>query len=116
MDDNGVVYGMSESDLMFRNWHVHVGKYWYDIRVVLQQLYGIDWVNEYAKTDRGLSGTFWGVDSEGKVAISIDYTKSPKTGYIFRMPESFSDICPRVNLLSNNYATPMNGASFSRLF
>lgn len=115
MDDNGVVYGMSESDLMFRNWHVHVGKYWYDIRVVLQQLYGIDWVNEYAKTDRGLSGTFWGVDSEGKVAISIDYTKSPETGYIFRMPESFSDICPRVNLLSNNYATPMNGASFSRL-
>ena len=115
VDNDGNLYGNSEHDLMFRTWHVHVGKYWYDFRNVLRQVYGVDWNAEYAKTSEGLAGTFWGMDNSGKVFVSADYTKSPVTTYIVRMPDSFGEICPTIDLLDNYYVTPMNGASFSRL-
>lgn len=115
LSNNGVIFGSSETDIMFRNWHVHTGKYWYDIRQVLKDIYGIDWANEYAKTDRALSGTFWGTSGDGRVQATMDNTKTPWAGYIFRMKEDYADICSRIDLLQNNYAFPANGASFSRL-
>lgn len=115
ISDNGIIFGMSETDIMFRNWHVHVGKYWYDIRQILQDIYGIDWANEYAKTDHALSGTFWGTSGDGMVQITMDNTKTPWAGYIFRMKEDYRDICSRIDLLQNRYIFPADGASFSRL-
>ena len=115
ISDNGVIFGSSETTLMFRNWWVHVGKYWYDIRLILRDIYGIDWENEYAKTDWGLSGTFWGTSGDGRVQATMDNTKTPWAGYIFRMPEDYQDICGRIDLLQNRYAFPNDGASFSRL-
>lgn len=115
VDNNGLLYGCSEHDLMFRTWHVHVGRYWYDIRKILDQVYGIDWNAKYAKTDEGLAGTLWCTDGSGQVIISSDYTKAPTANYIFRMPHPFTEICPDINLLDNYFVTPVDGASFSRL-
>ena len=115
VSNDGVVFGSSETDLMFRNWHVHVGKYWYDIRQILKDIYGIDWAAEYAKTDRALSGTFWGTSGDGRVQATMDNTKTPWAGYIFRMKEDYKDICGHIDLLQNHYVFPNDGASFSRL-
>lgn len=115
ISNKGDIFGSEESDIMFRNWFVHTGKYWYDIRLILDNIYGIDWANEYAKTDRALSGTFWGTSGDGRVQATMDNTKTPWAGYIFRMKEDYSDICQRIDLLQNNYVFPNDGASFSRL-
>ncbi len=46
------------------------------------------------------------MDNSGKVFVSADYTKSPVTTYIVRMPDSFGEICPTIDLLDNYYVTP----------
>lgn len=115
ISNKGDVFGSYESDIMFRNWYVHTGKYWYDIRLILKDIYGIDWAGEYAKTDRALSGTFWGTSGDGRVQATMDNTKTPWAGYIFRMKEDYADICNRIDLLQNHYVFPNDGASFSRL-
>ena len=114
IDNNGLVYGITEHDLMFRCWHVHVGKYWYDFRTILSQTYGIDWQEEYSKDREGLTGTFWGSSGDGRVVIATDYIRD-YTCYIIRMPDSFGDICGDIDLLSNHYVSPTPGAAFSRL-
>lgn len=115
ISDNGMIFGSYESSLMFRNWYVHIGKYWYDLRLILQGAYGIDWKNEYSMTDNALTGTFWGTSADASVQITMDNTKTPWQGYIWRWKESFGDMAKRIDLLTNRHIFPADGASFSRL-
>ena len=114
-DNKGNIFGHSEHDLMFRSTYIHVGKYWYDLRNVLLQKYGIKWNETYGHDAEGLTGTFWRVDGSGKVFTMCDYIEDSYTTYIVRMPQSFDEICPDIDLLNNFYTTPVNGAAFSVL-
>lgn len=115
VDGNGVVYASSPTNNPIRNWYALVGKYWYDVRSMIKQIWGVDWQGEISQDDYGLSGTFASVSNNGKVLLAADYSNTPYDTYVLDLPESFAEVAPRVNLLSNYNITPVNNSAFAVL-
>ncbi|MDE6409748.1 MAG: Ig-like domain-containing protein [Muribaculaceae bacterium] len=115
VDGNGVVYASSPSNTPIRNWSALVGKYWYDVKSLVKQVWGVDWQGEVSQDDYGLSGTFASASKDGKVLLAADYSNDPYDTYILELPESFAEVAPRVNLLDNYAIAPVNNAAFAIL-
>ncbi len=110
---DGVVYGSSPSGTPVRNWSAKVGKYWYDWKTVLKQVYGIDWMTDITKDDMGLSGTLMGVSADNLTLMAADYAQG--YAYLINLPRPMSEICKDVDLLGDYTVSPMNGAEFTML-
>ncbi len=115
VDGNGVVYASSPSGNPVRNWSALVGKYWYDVKSLVKQVWGVDWQGEVSQDDYGLSGTFASASKDGLVLLAADYSNDPYDTYVLELPESFADVAPRVNLLDNYAVSPVNNAAFAVL-
>ncbi len=110
---DGVVYGSSPSGTPVRNWSAKVGKYWYDWKTVLKQVYGIDWMTDITKDDMGLSGTLMGVSADNLTLMAADYAQG--YAYLINLPRPMSEICKDVDLLGDYTVSPMNVAEFTML-
>lgn len=115
VDGNGVVYASSPSNTPIRNWSALVGKYWYDVKSLVKQVWGVDWQGEVSQDDYGLSGTFASASKDGLVLLAADYSNDPYDTYVLQLPESFAEVAPRVNLLDNYAVSPVNNAAFAIL-
>ncbi len=110
---DGVIYGSTPTATPVRNWAAKVGNYWYDWKVVLKQIYGIDWIADITKDDLGLSGTVVSVSSDNLKILASDYAQG--SAYIISLPRPMSDICTDVDLLADYMVTPFEGAELSTL-
>ncbi|MDE5806983.1 MAG: Ig-like domain-containing protein, partial [Muribaculaceae bacterium] len=115
VDGNGVVYASSPSNTPIRDWSALVGKYWYDVKNLVKQVWDVDWQGEVSQDNYGLSGTFASASKDGLVLLSADYSNDPYDTYILELPESFAAVAPRVNLLANYAVSPVNNAAFAVL-
>ncbi|MDE7413487.1 MAG: Ig-like domain-containing protein [Muribaculaceae bacterium] len=115
VDGNGVVYASSPVGTPIRDWSALVGKYWYDTKTLLKQVWGVDWQGEVSQDNYGLSGTFASASKNGLVLLAADYSNDPYDTYVLELPESFADVAPRVNLLANYAVSPVNNAAFAVL-
>lgn len=114
-DMTGTVYGSKDYSGPIRDWGFKVGNYWYDIAVVLDQLWGINWEQQYSHDEYGYTGTFQCVTNDGLTVMVSDYSMNPYNTYLFKLPVPFKDIVEDFDLLGNYYVTPMSGASFAQL-
>ena len=110
---DGVIYGSTPTGTPVRNWSAKVGKYWYDWKSVLKQIYGIDWLNDITKDDLGLSGTVMNVSDDNLTILSPDYAQN--ITYIITLPRPLNEICEDVDLLGDYRVSPVDGAQFSML-
>lgn len=110
---DGVIYGSTPTGTPVRNWSAKVGRYWYDWKMVLRQLYGIDWMADVTKDDLGLSGTVVSVSVDGLKVLAADYAQ--KNSYIITLPRPLAEMCGDVDLLGDYRVSPVDGAEFSML-
>lgn len=113
MGSDGVVYGATPTGTPIRNWSAKVGSYWYDWKMVLNQLYGIDWMADVTKDDMGLSGTVVAVSSDGLRILATDFAQN--ISYILTLPAPMAEICRDVDLLGDYRVSPAEGAEFSMI-
>ncbi len=114
-DGNGVIYASSPSSTPIRNWYALIGKYWYDVKNLIKQVWNVDWQGEISQDDYGLSGTFVSASLDGKTLLAADYSNTPYDSYVLELPESFADVAPRVNLLADYTVSPVNNGAFAIL-
>ncbi|MDE6561556.1 MAG: choice-of-anchor J domain-containing protein [Muribaculaceae bacterium] len=110
---DGVIYGSTPTSTPVRNWAAKVGNYWYDWKAVLNQVYGIDWMNDVTKDDLGLSGTVVSVSADNLKILAGDYAQG--FAYVVSLPRPMAEICQDVDLLGDYRVSPMDGAEFSML-
>lgn len=110
---DGVVYGSTPTGTPIRNWSAKVGRYWYDWKQVLKQIYGIDWMSDVTKDDLGLSGTVEAVSTDNLKILASDYAQN--FSYIITLPRPMTEICADVDLLGDWRVSPVDGAQFSML-
>ena len=110
---DGVVYGSTPTGTPVRNWSAKVGNYWYDWKMVLRQIYGIDWMTDVTKDDLGLSGTVVSVSGDGLKVLAADYAQN--YSYVITLPRPLAEICGDVDLLGDYRVSPIDGAEFSML-
>lgn len=115
IDNNGVIYASSPAGNSIRDWYAMVGKYWYDIKQVVKQAWGIDWQGEVSQDDYGYSGTFVSAADDGLSLLSVDYSSTPYETYVVELPEPLSEVAKGINLLDNYYVTPVNNSAFAQL-
>lgn len=115
VDGNGVVYASSPSGTPVRNWYAMIGKYWYDVKSLIKQVWNVDWQGEISQDEYGLSGTFASASTDGKVLLAADYSNDPYDTFVLELPESFKDVAPQVNLLANYITAPVNNSAFAML-
>lgn len=110
---DGVVYGSTPTGTPVRDWSAKVGPYWYDWKMVLRQLYGIDWMADITKDDLGLSGTVVSVSSDNLRILASAFDQN--ISYIITLPAPMAEICQGVDLLDDYRVSPAEGAEFSML-
>ncbi len=110
---DGVIYGSTPSSTPIRNWSAKVGRYWYDWKTVLKQIYGVDWMADITKDDLGLSGTLMGASTDNLTLLAADYAQG--YAYIIKLPRPMTEICKNVDLLGDYLVSPADGAAFSTL-
>lgn len=115
IDNNGVIYAASPTGTSIRDWYALVGKYWYDIKKVVKQAWGVDWQGEVSQDDSGRSGTFVSAADNGLTLLSVDYASNPYDTYLMELPEPLSEVAKSINLLDNYYVTPVNNSAFAQL-
>ena len=115
LDPLGTIYGSKSYEDPMRDWYFKTGGYWFDFAVVAEQLWGIDWKEQYAPDNLGLTGTFTGVADDGKTVVAVDFSMSPYTTYMIQLPEPLPEIVKDFNMLGNYYTTPVNNSSFAML-
>ena len=115
VDKSGLIYASTPSLNPYRNWVVRYGNYWYDFSVLAGQLWNLDWMNDITKDEYGSTGTLSSVSADGLTILSNDYTNSPYDSFVIQLDENLSELCPKVNLLSNYQVSPVNNSAFAIL-
>lgn len=110
---DGVIYGSTPTGTPIRNWSAKVGNYWYDWKMVVKQLYGIDWLNDITKDEIGLSGTVEAVSVDNLRILASDYAQN--YSYIITLSRPMAEVCADVDLLGDYRVSPVDGAQFSMI-
>lgn len=109
VDNNGYAYAATPSGNPIREWSVRNGKYWFDIKLILQQRYGYDFK---AKTGYDNTGTpLFVSDDCRRVAVMVD----PYTSYVLDIADSFGEASNGIDLLGSYTTSPKAGSTISRL-
>ena len=114
-DSLGTVYGSKSYEGPMRDWYFHTGNYWYDFAVVAEQLWDINWKEQYSPDNLGLTGTFTSVSTDAKTLVAVDFSMSPYATYIIQLDRPLPEVVKDFNLLGNYYTTPVNNSSFAML-
>lgn len=110
VDNTGTVYGATPTSNPLREWSVRHNGYWYTIRQILSQGYGIDFDS---KTSYDNTGSPFAVSADGtRFACVVDPTCD---SYVLTLPQPASEICEGIDLLSNYTISPADGSTFSRI-
>lgn len=114
-DPLGTIYASKSFEGPMRDWYFKTGNYWYDFAVVIEQLWDIDWEQQYSQDGIGLTGTFTNVSDDGLTLAASDYSASPYNTYLISLPAPLPEIVKDFNLLGNYFTTPVNNSSFAFL-
>lgn len=107
--NDGTLLGATPQYNPFREWSIRSGNYWYPIRMVLKQKYGIDIL---AASGQSNTGTPISICNDNR---NIAVMTTPQTSYLLTLPEDISHICENLNLLGNYTAEPLAGSELSTL-
>ncbi len=107
--DDGTVFASVPAVNPYSSMAIRQGNYYYMLDEIFKQAYGIDF---YQSTGYGNTGKAASCSADGRTLAVIT---GPSTGYILQVDEPWSDICKRVNLLSDFSAAPAQGSVFSAL-
>ncbi|MCF0244401.1 MAG: choice-of-anchor J domain-containing protein [Bacteroidaceae bacterium] len=111
IDNDGNVYSATPDGSPIREFYVRSEGYWFSLRSILKQRYGMDFDLATGYTN---TGTPLAVSSDGLTFISF---ADPQFGenYTMRMSERLVDICTELNLLNNYSISPKAGSIFTKL-
>ncbi len=115
VDQYGLIYASEPSSNPIRNWYVKADKYWYDFRVIYRQVWGKDWQKDIIQDESARTGTLMSLSDNACVLLANDYASDPYESYVIELPEPLAEICPQVNLLSNNFVYPLDNSAFAIL-
>lgn len=110
VDDEGNIFVATPYDNPIREWSVKHGEYWYSLRSILTQAYGIDFDT---KTQYDNTGTPFSISADGKTIVSV--VDPTGESYIIDFPEPIGDVCGGIDLLSGYTVTPAEGSTFARM-
>lgn len=110
IDNSGVVFAATPAVNPVRSLIWRVGQFWYDLRLVLKEKYGIDFI---ASTGYEYTGSPIAISRDGKTLAAIAMTKDQN--YVITLPETFAEAAASVNLLASSTVFPPTGSSFSKL-
>lgn len=114
VDDNGVVYASSPSSTPVRDWGFFADGYWYDYRLALRELYGIDWSKDFLKDDSEKTGTFVGASADGSRLVATNYASQSSCDiFTATLTAPLKELSKQLDPLANNYAVPAAGSVFS---
>ncbi|MCF0188008.1 MAG: Omp28-related outer membrane protein [Bacteroidaceae bacterium] len=111
IDNEGNIYAGSPAGSPIREFYIRSGSYWYALRSVLTQRYGMDF-NAVSGLDN--TGTPYSVSSDGMVFTAM---VDPQFGQnmVLKMNERLVDVCNGLNLLGIYTISPTPGTTFSQL-
>lgn len=108
--DDGTVYGATPTTTPLREWSIRHNGYWYTIRQILSQNYGIDFDD---RTGYENTGTPYAVSTDGTRFVCVPDPTCES--YVLDLPKSASEVCDDIDLLSNYTLSPADGSTFSRI-
>jgi len=108
--NDGTVYGATPTSTPLREWSIRHNGYWYTIRQILSQNYGIDFDN---RTGYENTGSPYAVSVDGKRFVCV--VDPTCDSYILDLPKSSSEVCDDIDLLSSYTLSPADGSTFSRI-
>ncbi len=110
VDNDGNVLAASPTSSPSREFQVLHNKIWYPFTTLCQLRYGIDFstYTEYENT-----GTPYNMSTNGSVIASMSYPFADS--YVVTLPESLSEACDGVNLLSAYTVSPAEGTEFAAI-
>lgn len=111
IDNNGNVYGGTPSGTPIREFYIRNGNYWYSLRSVLSQKYGMNF-EEASGLDN--TGTPCSISADG---LTITSMVDPQYGQnmVIKLCDNLADVCNGLNLLGVYSFSPAEGAQFSTL-
>lgn len=110
VDDAGTVYAATPTSSPIREWSVRHNGYWYTLRQILSQQYGMSFDT---KTQYDNTGSPYCVSTDGtRILCMVDPLGE---SYILDLPESAANVCDQIDLLSNYTLTPADGSTFARI-
>lgn len=112
IDNFGVVYASAPS-IPLRDWSFYVDGYWFDWKLVLRQMWGIDWQNDVTKDDLGMSGTFVSASSDGLRLLAADYSGNPGGSFAMQLSKPLKELSAEFDPLANQMYFPTPGSTFS---
>lgn len=109
MCNDGTIIGCNPYTNPVRTLKYRVGKFWYNLDVVLKEKYGIDFTTS---TGFDFTGLPMSVSGDGKIlaAVAIAHTQN----YVVTLPETFAEAAKSVNLLANYSISPVAGSTFNK--
>ncbi len=110
IDNEGVIYAASPAVSPSRSLFIRSGKYWYNLDELLSQLYGMDF---YKYTGYEATGFPVAVSSDCMTLSANAYIS--EDNYVLAVPEPFSQVCSRINLLGNYTPSIRSGAKIGKL-
>ena len=111
IDNDGNIYGGAPMSTAAREFYIRSGKYWYSLRSLLAQRYGMDFT---AASGLDNTGTPYSISDDGMTFTAM---VDPQFGQnmVMKMNERLVDVCKDLKLLGAYTASPEAGTSFSRL-
>lgn len=109
MCNDGTIIGCSPYVNPIRTLKYRVGKFWYNLDVVLKERYGIDFTTS---TGYDYTGVPISVSEDGKTLAAVAIIHSQN--YVVTLPETFAEAAKSVNLLANYSISPVPGSTFNK--
>lgn len=109
MCNDGTIIGCSPYVNPVRTLKYRVGKFWYNLDVVLKERYGINFTTSSGYDYTGIPTS---ISGDGKVlaAVAIAHAQN----YVVTLPETFAEAAKSVNLLTNYSISPVAGSTFNK--
>lgn len=109
MCNDGTIIGCSPYTNPVRTLKYRVGKFWYNLDVVLKEKYGIEFTTS---TGYDYTGVPISISDDGKTLAAVAIVHSQN--YVVTLPETFAEAAKSVNLLANYSISPVTGSTFSK--
>ena len=109
VSNTGTVFASSPAVNVVRYMYIKHGKLWLGLDEIMQGRYGI---NIYDKINQETTGYAVDVSDDEKVLLAMSAPTA--TGYIIRLPETFSESASHIDPFDSYTVDPASGSSFAR--
>ena len=110
IDNEGTLYAATPAVNPSRSLYVRRGNYWYGLDEMLRQAYGMDF---YKFTSFAATGFPVAVSADCQTLAANAYIQ--EDNYLLSLPEPFSQVCSRINLLEDYTPSMRSGAKVGKM-